>query len=53
MQNYDLIQKDGAASKGGAVTNYTMKPNIAPQPQVPGKTPFHSRTCSDMSTYKK
>jgi len=48
-----LAQAGGKASKGGAVTNYTVPLKNFPQPQIPGKTPFKSRTCSDMPAAKK
>lgn len=50
---YDLIQKDGSANSGGLVTNYTVKPPTPAQPQVPNKTPMHSRTQPETYTMKK
>lgn len=45
MDSYSaLAQKDGKASGGKTVTNYTAPPPAYPQPQVPDKTPMHSRT---------
>lgn len=43
--NYDsLAQQDGKAGNGNAVTDYTKPTPTPPQPQVPNKTPMHSRT---------
>jgi len=39
-----LAQQDGKASSGSTVTNYTQAPPAYAQPQVPNKTPMHSRT---------
>ena len=49
MDNYTKPTQQG----GATVTNYTVPLKNFPQPQVPGKTPFKSRTCSDMPTTKK
>lgn len=50
---YDMAQNDGMTHNGGAVTNYTVKPSIAPQPQVTNKTPMHSRTQPETYSLKK
>lgn len=44
QNTYNSKPKSANTSKGTTVTNYTSCPPIAPQTQVPNKTPIHSRT---------
>lgn len=45
MKSYDnLAQNDGKDSSGSTVTDYTKAIPKPAQPQVPNKTPMHSRT---------
>lgn len=48
-----LAQMDGRASNGATVTDYTKLPPAYSQPQVPSKTPMHSRTQPETASVKK
>lgn len=48
-----LAQADGEGKMGKTITNYTVTPPAYAQPQVPNKTPLHSRTQPEYTSLKK